>query len=110
MEEKLIIKKLREDRRNEIYTNRGINPIFQLNPKSKILIIGQAPGEKVEETGILFNDKSGENLVKWLGISEDVLHSEDFSIIPMDFYYPGKGKQATRLLDLLLQKNTIHYY
>ena len=49
MEEKLIIKKLREDRRNEIYTNRGINPIFQLNPKSKILIIGQAPGERVEE-------------------------------------------------------------
>ena len=96
MEEKLIIKKLREDRRNEIYTNRGINPIFQLNPKSKILIIGQAPGERVEETGILFNDKSGENLVKWLGISEDILHNEDFSIIPMDFYYPGKGKSGDK--------------
>lgn len=96
MKEKLIIKKLREDRRNEICTNRGINPIFQLNPKSKILIIGQAPGERVEETGILFNDKSGENLVKWLGISEDVLHSEDFSIIPMDFYYPGKGKSGDK--------------
>lgn len=96
MKEKLIIKKLREDSRNETYTNRGINPIFQLNPKSKILIIGQAPGEKVEETGILFNDKSGENLVKWLGISEDVLHSEDFSIIPMDFYYPGKGKSGDK--------------
>ena len=46
MKEKLIIKKLKEDRRNESYTNRGIDPIFQLNPKSKILIIGQAPDER----------------------------------------------------------------
>ena len=92
MDKKLVIDKLRKDPRNETYTDRGIDPIFQLNPKSKILIIGQAPGKKVEESGILFNDKSGENLVDWLGISMEDLHSKDFSILPMDFYYPGKGK------------------
>ena len=58
--------KLREDERNKSYSERGIDPIFQINKDSKILIIGQAPGKKVEETGILFNDKSGERLVDWL--------------------------------------------
>lgn len=96
MKEKEIIEKLKKDPRNKSYTERGIGPIFQFNINSKILIIGQAPGKNVEETGILFNDKSGENLVKWLGISEDVLHSEDFSIIPMDFYYPGKAKTGDK--------------
>lgn len=94
MDKKLVIDKLREDPRNETYTDRGIDPIFQLNPKSKILIIGQAPGKKVEETGILFNDKSGENLVDWLGISMEDLHGKNFSILPMDFYFPGKGKSG----------------
>lgn len=96
MEEKEIIERLKADPRNKSYTDRGIGPIFQFNRVSKILIIGQAPGKKVEETGILFNDKSGENLVKWLGVSEEVLHGQDFSIIPMDFYYPGKGKSGDK--------------
>ena len=87
-----IIEKLRKDPRNKAYTERGMGSIFQLNKDSKFLIIGQAPGKKVEESGILFNDKSGENLVDWLGISMDDLHGEDYSIIPMDFYYPGKAK------------------
>ena len=96
MEKKLVIRKLREDPRNKTYTDRGIDTIFQLNPKSKILIIGQAPGKKVEETGILFNDKSGENLVNWLGITREILHGEYFSILPMDFYFPGKGKSGDK--------------
>ena len=96
MEESLIIKKLREGPRNKTYTDKGIDPIFQLNPRSKILIIGQAPGKKVEKTGILFNDKRGENLVDWLGITSEMLHGEDFSIIPMDFYFPGKGKSGDK--------------
>lgn len=96
MEESLVIEKLRKDSRNKTYTDRGIGPIFQFNPKSKILIIGQAPGKKVEETGILFNDKSGENLVDWLGITGEKLHGNDFSILPMDFYFPGKGKSGDK--------------
>ncbi|WP_299033053.1 uracil-DNA glycosylase family protein, partial [uncultured Anaerococcus sp.] len=96
MDKKLVIDKLRKDSRNKTYTDREIDPIFQLNPRSKVLIIGQAPGKKVEDTGILFNDKSGENLVDWLGISMEDLHSEDFSIIPMDFYYPGKAKSGDK--------------
>ena len=91
-----IIEKLKNDPRNKEYTDRGIDPIFQFNKNSKVLIIGQAPGKKVEESGILFNDKSGENLVDWLGINMDTLHGKDFSIIPMDFYFPGKAKSGDK--------------
>ena len=87
-----IIKRLKEDSRNKSYTERGIPPIFQVSPKAQILIIGQAPGKKVEESLIPFNDKSGEKLVQWMGIDRDTFYSEKIAILPMDFYYPGKGK------------------
>lgn len=80
------------DPRNAEYTARGIPPIFQINPEARILIIGQAPGRKVEESGIPFNDKSGETLMDWMGITRDVFYSSRIAIMPMDFYYPGKGK------------------
>ena len=86
------IKKLKEDSRNKSYTERGIPPIFQVSPKAQILIIGQAPGKKVEESLIPFNDKSGEKLVQWMGVDRDTFYSEKIAILPMDFYYPGKGK------------------
>lgn len=88
----IIIKRLKEDSRNKSYTERGIPPIFQVSPKAQILIIGQAPGKKVEESLIPFNDKSGEKLVQWMGIDRDTFYSEKIAILPMDFYYPGKGK------------------
>ena len=87
---------IKNDPRNKEYTKRGKGPIFQLNKESKILIIGQAPGKKVEETGILFDDKSGDKLVNWLGIEKDTLYRKDFSIIPMDFYFPGKAKTGDK--------------
>ena len=87
-----IIRRLKEDSRNKSYTERGIPPIFQVSPKARILIIGQAPGKKVEESLIPFNDKSGEKLVQWMGIDRDTFYSEKIAILPMDFYYPGKGK------------------
>lgn len=101
--------KLRKDERNNAYSKRGIDPVFQINKDSKILIIGQAPGKRVEETGILFNEKSGERLVDWLGIDMDRLHGEDFSIIPMDFYYPGKGKSGDKAPRRFIAKDYHHY-
>lgn len=87
-----IINEIKNDPRNEEYTKRGIPPIFQTNPNARILIIGQAPGRKVEESCIPFNDKSGEKLINWLGIDKETFYSEKIAIMPMDFYYPGKGK------------------
>lgn len=87
-----IINEIKNDPRNEEYTKRGIPPIFQINANARILIIGQAPGRKVEESCIPFNDKSGEKLIDWLGIDKETFYSEKIAIMPMDFYYPGKGK------------------
>lgn len=87
-----IIRKLKEDPRNKRYTEHGIPPIFQVSGKARILIVGQAPGKKVEESRIPFNDKSGEKLIQWMGIDRDTFYSAKIAILPMDFYFPGKGK------------------
>jgi uracil-DNA glycosylase family 4 len=73
----------------------GVNPVVQLNANSKILIIGQAPGKKVHETGIPWNDKSGDTLRVWLNVSKEEFYDPElFSIMPMGFCYPGKGKSG----------------
>lgn len=87
-----IVEKIKSDERNAEYTERGIPPIFQLDEGAKILIIGQAPGRKVEESQIPFDDKSGEKLITWMGIDRETFYSDKIAILPMDFYYPGKGK------------------
>jgi uracil-DNA glycosylase family 4 len=63
--------------------------------KSKIMIIGQAPGIKVHLSGIPFHDKSGDQLRRWLDVTVDEFYNPDnFAIVPMGFCYPGKGKQG----------------
>ena len=89
-----ITEQLKADERNLSYTERGVLPVFQVSRNARILIIGQAPGRKVEQTGIPFNDKSGEKLSRWMGIDRDTFYSEKIAIVPMDFYYPGKGKSG----------------
>lgn len=87
-----ITEKLKQDSRNASYTEAGIPPVFQISPAAKVLIIGQAPGRKVQETLIPFNDQSGARLMQWMGIGRETFYSEQIAIMPMDFYYPGKGK------------------
>ncbi len=70
-------------------------PILQASSNSKILIAGQAPGIVTHEKGIPFNDKSGERLRKWLGVTEEQFYNPElFAIIPMGFCYPGTGKSG----------------
>ena len=87
-----IEEQITSDPRNVDYTARGIPPIFQINPEARILIIGQAPGRKVEESRIPFNDKSGEYLMARMGIDRETFYSSMIAIVPMDFYYPEKGE------------------
>ncbi len=89
-----IIEEIKNDPINEEYTKRGIDPIFQVDKDAKILLIGQAPGRVVEETGIPFNDKSGDKLRTWMGVDKKTFYSKEIAILPMDFYYPGKAKQG----------------
>ena len=80
------------DKRNSDYSKRGILPIYQVSEEARILIIGQAPGAKVEDNGIPFMDKSGEKLRTWMGVDEATFYSKRIAIMPMDFYFPGRGK------------------
>ncbi len=73
----------------------GPRPIVQLHPSARILIAGQAPGRKVHETGIPFNDASGDRLRSWLGMSRETFYdAEQVAILPMGFCYPGTGKSG----------------
>lgn len=71
----------------------GPRPVFQVNKSAKILIAGQAPGIRVHNTGIPFNDPSGDRLRDWMGIDKQTFyHSKHIAILPMGFCYPGTGK------------------
>jgi len=73
----------------------GVNPILAATLKSKFAIIGQAPGSIVHQTGIPWDDKSGERLRNWLGVDDDTFYNPDiFALIPMGFCYPGKGRSG----------------
>ena len=71
----------------------GPRPIVQLDPRARLMIVGQAPGLKVHQTGIPWNDASGRMLHQWLDIDESVFHDASrVAIMPMGFCYPGRGK------------------
>lgn len=73
----------------------GPRPVFQLDPDARILIAAQAPGLKVHETGIPFNDASGDRLRAWLGLGKDEFYDpKRVAILPMGLCYPGRGKSG----------------
>ena len=67
-------------------------PVLIADRRAVILVAGQAPGRKVHETGIPWNDASGDRLRDWLGLSRDEFYdSERIAIVPMGFCFPGTG-------------------
>ena len=71
----------------------GPRPIVSAHPNAKIIIIGQAPGTSVHKTGIPWDDPSGKQLRKWLGVTDKVFYDETkIALMPMGFCYPGRGK------------------
>ncbi|WP_308570254.1 uracil-DNA glycosylase family protein [uncultured Haemophilus sp.] len=83
------------DPQNQTYTTQGITPLFAAPTTARINIVGQAPGLKAEQSRLYWNDLSGDRLREWLGVDRECFyHSGLFAIIPMDFYYPGKGKSG----------------
>lgn len=75
------------------HLEHGVRPVLQIDSKAKILIAGQAPGRKVHESGVPFDDASGDRLREWMGVSKDTFYNaKEIAILPMGFCYPGKGK------------------
>lgn len=87
-----LVDKIRKCEVCKDYLPLGPRPVVQLSGTSKIVIIGQAPGRRVHETGIPWNDASGKKLREWMNVDEATFYNpEIFSIMPMGFCYPGKG-------------------
>ena len=92
---KAIAEEIRKDPENASFTKRGIDPLFFAGPECRIMIVGQAPGRVAEESGIVWNDRSGDRLREWMGIDRDTFYnSGKLAIVPMDFYFPGTGKSG----------------
>ncbi|AQS41775.1 MAG: Putative uracil-DNA glycosylase protein [Candidatus Tokpelaia hoelldobleri] len=65
-------------------------PVCILSASAHIAIAGQAPGMRVHETGIPFNDPSGNRLRNWLGVDRATFYNPaHFAIVPMGFCFPG---------------------
>ena len=70
-------------------------PILSFEGSAKILIAGQAPGIKAHESGIPWNDQSGDRLRDWLGLDNATFYNpKKIAIVPMGFCYPGKNKSG----------------
>lgn len=68
----------------------GPRPVFHLDTRVRLLLISQAPGTKVHETGLPFNDRSGDRLREWLGIDRETFYgNKRFGVMAMGFCYPG---------------------
>src|SRR5699024_12474011 len=88
-----VFEEIKLDPQNQEYTEKGIEPLYYANPKAKILIVGQAPGQKAQDTHKVWNDLSGDRLRTWLEVSCDEFYSSDiFAIMPIDFYLTCKDK------------------
>jgi uracil-DNA glycosylase len=73
----------------------GPRPVVQLHADAPILIIGQAPGTKVHESGIPWNDPSGDRLREWLGVDKDIFYDPTkVALMPMGFCYPGRVEKG----------------
>ncbi len=69
----------------------GPRPVLRARSSARLLIIGQAPGTRVHESGVPWDDKSGERLRDWLAVTPDVFYDEArVAIVPMGFCYPGR--------------------
>jgi uracil-DNA glycosylase len=74
----------------------GVRPVLRIAaPSARLCIASQAPGQRVHQTGIPFNDPSGDRLRQWLGMTRDEFYDErHVAIVPMGFCFPGYDAQG----------------
>lgn len=69
----------------------GPRPVLRARRSARLLIVGQAPGTKVHESGIPWNDRSGDRLRRWLAMDRETFYDDRrVAIVPMGFCYPGR--------------------
>ncbi len=73
-------------------------PVLIGSAAAKVLIAGQAPGTRVHASGVPFDDRSGDRLRQWLGVTRDAFYDPDnFAIVPMGFCFPGQDARGSDL-------------
>ena len=73
----------------------GPRPVLRARDTARLLIIGQAPGTRVHETGVPWNDPSGDRLRQWLNVERETFYDESrIAIVPMGFCYPGRDARG----------------
>lgn len=88
-----LLTKIHACRLCEAHLPLGPRPVLQASSTSRLLIVSQAPGRKVHDTGVPFNDVSGERLREWLGVDRDTFYDASrIAIVPMGFCFPGTGR------------------
>ena len=92
-----IRREIMADPMNQAYTERGIAPLFNASADARLVVVGQAPGRRAEETRLFWNDLSGDRLRDWLGVTRQQFYTSKYiAQLPMDFYYPGRGKSGDK--------------
>ena len=90
-----LLSEIRSCRICEEFLPLGPNPVVQFSRESRIHIVGQTPRTKVHASGVPWDDASGRNLRKWMGVDEETFYdTSKVAIVPMGFSYPGKGKSG----------------
>ena len=69
----------------------GPRPVLVADEAARVAIISQAPGAKVHQSGVPWDDRSGDHLREWLAIDRDAFYASDrIAILPIGFCYPGR--------------------
>ena len=90
-----LLLRIRDCRHCEAHLPLGPRPVVRASATAQILIVGQAPGTKVHESGIPWNDPSGERLREWLDLDKDIFYDESrIAIVPSGFCYPGRHERG----------------
>jgi uracil-DNA glycosylase len=87
-----LLETVRACRACEAHLPLGPRPVLQAGTTARILIVGQAPGARVHASGVPWDDRSGERLREWMGVSAETFYDRAcVAIVPMGFCYPGRG-------------------
>lgn len=90
-----LLREVRACRACEQALPHGPRPVVRAHAAATILIAGQAPGARVHETGIPWNDPSGDRLRSWLGVDRETFYdARRFALVPMGYCYPGAGRSG----------------
>ena len=87
----MLLEQVRACRLCAAHLPHGPRPVLSARPSARLLIVGQAPGTRVHETGIPWNDPSGDRLRQWLGLDRARFYDDrTVAIVPIGLCYPGR--------------------